>query len=193
MEVAIEAIPSWYWLYDHLEDKGFKVKLSHPLKTKALAYYVFRIPPDCLELAQAEGMDMTMLQQVLYYCATAVKDFEVTRLLVHQGYQECQVAFAETQFLPSDEDKFAWLLARYHRQARLLFFTSQLKPLLLGWTLEVAGLMQLESSTDSMLNYMESDERKRLFCAAISTAKRLGEDTHDNIRLTLRQVLRELL
>jgi len=38
MEVAIEATPSWYWLYDHLEDDGFKVKLSHSLKTKAIAY-----------------------------------------------------------------------------------------------------------------------------------------------------------
>jgi len=38
MEVAIEATPSWYWLYDHLEDEGFKDKLSHPLKTKAIAY-----------------------------------------------------------------------------------------------------------------------------------------------------------
>jgi transposase len=38
MEVAIEATPSWYWLYDHLEDGGFEVKLSHPLKTKAIAY-----------------------------------------------------------------------------------------------------------------------------------------------------------
>ena len=38
MEVAIEVTPSWYWLYDCLEDEGFKVKLSHPLKTKAIAY-----------------------------------------------------------------------------------------------------------------------------------------------------------
>ena len=38
MEVAIEATPSWYWLYDHLENEGFEVKLSHPLKTKAIAY-----------------------------------------------------------------------------------------------------------------------------------------------------------
>ena len=38
MEIAIEATPSWYWLYDHLEDQGFEVKLSHPLKTKAIAY-----------------------------------------------------------------------------------------------------------------------------------------------------------
>jgi transposase len=38
MEIAIEATPSWYWLYDHLENEGFHVKLSHPLKTKAIAY-----------------------------------------------------------------------------------------------------------------------------------------------------------
>jgi transposase len=37
MEVAIEASPSWYWLYDNLEGEGFDVKLSHPLKTKAIA------------------------------------------------------------------------------------------------------------------------------------------------------------
>jgi len=38
MEVAIEVTPSWYWLYDQLEDEGFEVKLSPPLKTKAIAY-----------------------------------------------------------------------------------------------------------------------------------------------------------
>ena len=38
MEVAIEDSPSWYWLYDNLESEGFDVKLSHPLKTKAIAY-----------------------------------------------------------------------------------------------------------------------------------------------------------
>jgi len=37
MEVAIEATPSWYWLYDCLEDEGFDVKLSHPMRTKAIA------------------------------------------------------------------------------------------------------------------------------------------------------------
>ena len=37
VEVAIEATRSWYWLYDLLEERGIKVKLSHPLKTKAIA------------------------------------------------------------------------------------------------------------------------------------------------------------
>ncbi len=38
MEIASEANPSWYWLYDHLGNEGFEVKLSPPLKTKVIAY-----------------------------------------------------------------------------------------------------------------------------------------------------------
>jgi transposase len=35
--VAMEATRGWYSLYDLLEEKGIEVKLSHPLKTKAIA------------------------------------------------------------------------------------------------------------------------------------------------------------
>ena len=37
MVVAMEATLGWYWLHDLLEEKGIEVKLSHPLKTKAIA------------------------------------------------------------------------------------------------------------------------------------------------------------
>ena len=166
---------------------------AHSVIHGGLAYYVFRIPPNCLELAKAKGLDMSMLQQVLYYCATAVKDCEVTRLLVSQGYRECQVAFAQVQFLPSEEDELAWLLARSHPRGKLLFFAGQLKTLLMGWPLEAAGLMHVEKSTDLMLKYMEPGERKRLLDLAIHIAGQLGEDTHDNVRSTLTQVLEEPL
>ncbi len=135
---------------------------------------------------------MSVLQQVLYYCAIAVKDMEVTRLLLSQGYQDCQLALAQTQFLPSEEDRLAWSLARCHPQAKLLFFAGQLKTLLLGWPLKVAGLIQLEKAANSMLNYMEPEERQRLLSLARSIAEQSGTDTHDNVHLALSQVLREL-
>lgn len=166
---------------------------AHTVLHGALAYYVFRLPSDTIELARAKGMAPPLLQQVLYYCAIAVKDLEVTRLLLRQGYGECQVAFAQTQFLLSEEDKLAWLLARDNPQTRLLFFTSQLKMLFLGWPLELAGLLTLGKCTDAMLSYIEPEESKRLLDLAISIARQLGEDTHENVRLTLRQVLLELL
>jgi hypothetical protein len=178
----------------HLARLGaLRHEAAHTVLHGGLAYYVFRIPPNCIELAQTKGIDLSLLQQVLYFCAAAVKDLEVTRLLLQQGYQECQLAFAQTQFLPSEEDKLAWLLAIHNPQARLLFFTGQLKMLLLSWPLEMAGLLSLEQCTDSMLSYIEPEERKRLIDLTASIANQLGEDTHDNVRLALKQVLLQLL
>lgn len=154
-------------------------------------YYAFPIPQEHQELALARGLNQTILQQVLYYCAIAVKDFEVTRLLLRHGYQECQVAFAETQFLSSNDDRLAWLLAKDHPQAKLLFFTAQLKTLLPGWLLDGAGLIQLDKSTDSMLHYLGLEVRKQLLGLAISIATQLGGNTHNNVRLTLGQVLQQ--
>jgi hypothetical protein len=164
---------------------------AHTVLHGGLAYYLFRIPQDCLQMASDKGMDQKLLQQVLYYCATAVKDFEATSFLLKQGYEKCQLAFAATQFLPSDEDKFSWILAKTHPVGKLLFFACQLKPLLLAWPLETANLFKLEESAHRMLNYMELLVRKVLLACAEAIAKQLGEDTHNNVRLTLRKVLRE--
>lgn len=35
-EVVFEATRNWYWLYDALQREGFKLKMAHPKKTKAI-------------------------------------------------------------------------------------------------------------------------------------------------------------
>lgn len=85
MEVAIEVTPSWYWLYDCLEDEGFKVKLSHPLKTKAIAYakvktdkvdsatlaHLLRSNP--LPLSHVPEKLVRLNRELLHYWASLVK------------------------------------------------------------------------------------------------------------------------
>ncbi len=171
---------------------ALRQEAAHTVLHGGLAYYVVRIPQDCVELARAKGVHLPHLQHVLYQCATAVEDFEATRMLLRHGYEECQLAFARFHFLGSDEDRLAWFLAKGNPLARLLFFAGQLKVLLLGLPLETAGLLQIDSYVDSMLGYLEPDERRHLLDLARSTAEQLGNDTHDNIRLALRLVLKEL-
>jgi len=36
-KIVIESMASWYWLYDLLTEHGFKVVISNPIKTKAIA------------------------------------------------------------------------------------------------------------------------------------------------------------
>ena len=85
MEVAIEATPSWYWLYDQLEDEGFKVKLSHPLKTKAIAYAKVKtdkldsatlahlLRSDLLPLSYVPEKPVRLNRELLRYRASLVK------------------------------------------------------------------------------------------------------------------------
>jgi hypothetical protein len=166
---------------------------GHTVLHGGLAYYVFRVPQDCLRMAQAFGLDNAGLQQVLYFCAIAVKDFEVTRLLLNAGFRDCQVAFAGIQSSKNMDDELAWLLAKSHPLARRLFFASQLKTLLLGWPLAEARLIALKEMTDSMLSYMQPEERKLLIETAEGIVNQLGQKTHDNVSLTLRLVLQNPL
>jgi transposase len=85
MEVAIEATPSWYWLYDLLEDEGFGVKLSHPLKTKAIAYAKVKtdkvdsatlahlLRSDLLPLSYVPQKPVRLNRELLRYRASLVK------------------------------------------------------------------------------------------------------------------------
>jgi transposase len=71
MEVAIEATPSWYWLYDHLEEEGFEVKLSHPLRTKAIAYA--RVKTDKVDSATLAHLLRSDLLPLSYVPEKAVR------------------------------------------------------------------------------------------------------------------------
>jgi len=85
MEVAIEATPSWYWLYDRLEEEGFDVKLSHPLKTKAIAYAKVKtdkvdsatlahlLRSDLLSLSYVPEKPVRLNRELLRYRASLVK------------------------------------------------------------------------------------------------------------------------
>jgi transposase len=85
MEIAIEATPSWYWLYDHLEEAGFNVKLSHPLKTKAIAYAKVKtdkvdsatlahlLRSDLLPLSYVPERPVRLNRELLRYRASLVK------------------------------------------------------------------------------------------------------------------------
>ena len=83
--VAMEATRSWYWLYDLLEENGMEVKLSHPLKTKAIASARIKndkidsrilahlLRADLLPLSYVPKRDVRMQRELLRYRASLVR------------------------------------------------------------------------------------------------------------------------
>lgn len=83
--VAIEATRSWYWLYDLLEENGIKVKLCHPLKTKAIASAKIKndkidskvlahlLRADLLPLSYVPDRSVRIQRELLRYRASLVR------------------------------------------------------------------------------------------------------------------------
>ena len=95
VEVAVEAGPSWYWLYDYLEEEGFGVKLSHPLRTKAIASAKVKtdkvdsatpahlLTSDLLPLSYVPEKPVRLNREILRYRAILVKIQTGTKNKVH--------------------------------------------------------------------------------------------------------------
>ena len=85
MEVAIESTPSWYWLYNSLEDEVFDLQLSHPLRTKAIAHAKVKtdkvdsatlahlLRSNLLPLSYVPERSMRLSRELMRYRASLVK------------------------------------------------------------------------------------------------------------------------
>jgi len=179
----------------HLVGLGaIRQQVAHSILHGSPEYYTFKLSRNLVEKGQERGLVPVALQQLLYYVAIAVKDYEVVRLLVTHGYVDCQAALAFHQLETTDEDKLAWQLAQFNPAARLICLASQLKPLLalhpLATKPSIApGLIQ---QARAMLSFLPLGEQDKLWALTQQIATAMGNDTHQNITAALQLTLEVL-
>jgi hypothetical protein len=179
----------------HLVGLGaIRQQVAHSILHGSPEYYVFRFSRNLVEKGQEQGLAPAALQQLLYYVAIAVKDYEVVSLLVTHGYVDCQAALAFHQLEASDEDRLAWQLARLNPVARLICLASQLKlmlsirPLVAKPAIAPALIQQARA----MLGFLPLEEQDRLWALTQQIAAALGDDTHQSIATALQLTLEAL-
>jgi hypothetical protein len=163
---------------------------AHSALHGSLEYYIFRIPDECRHTAAIKGLESPVLDQALYYVSVAVKDFEVTRLLVQHDFIDCQFTFALEWLKPSEQDKSAWKLAQTNRQAKFIYLTTLLKPMLFAHPLlalprskniSLEQQVQLARRVEEMLEHLGATEQNRLLQVTNVIAEEATEDTHKNV------------
>jgi len=179
----------------HLVGLGaVRQQVAHSLLHGSPEYYVFEFSRNLVEKGQERGLAPVALQQLLYYVAIAVKDYEVVNLLVAHGYLDCQAALAFHQLETSDEDRLAWQLARLNPGARLICLASQLKLLLSICPLVAKPPVapSLIQQAGPMLSFLPLEEQDKLWALTQQIAAALGDDTHRNIATALQLTLEML-
>jgi len=174
---------------------AIRQQVAHSILHGAPEYYVFTLSRDLVGKGQERGLAPAALQQLLYYVAIAVKDYEVVRLLVAHGYVDCQAALAFHQLEASDEDRLAWQLARLNPPVRLICLASQLKPLLSIRPLAAKPAIApaLIQQSRAMLSFLPLEEQDKLWALTQQVAAALEEDdTHQNMATALQLTLEVL-
>jgi hypothetical protein len=122
------------------------------------------------------------LADILYLLTVAVKDLEVTDLLVSNGYVEDQAAYARFVMKPTEEDQYAWDLSSITAEARVLCLVGKLKDIAAATVLASrshsprVGLEEIEES----IRYLPREARTALLDTMTKILNGLGKDTFAN-------------
>jgi len=129
--VVIESMSSWYWLYDLLTEKGLKVIISNPVKTKAIASAKIKndkvdshmlaqlLRADLIPESHVSSMETRKLKELLRHRSRLVRDAgrmknRIHALLMKNNLQQpCSDLFGKQglAFLYDDIE-----LPDYHRE-----------------------------------------------------------------------------
>jgi hypothetical protein len=102
---------------------------AHSVLHGSLEYYIFPIPQTLVEASEKFAFSKNFTLDLLYLISIAVKDFEVTRLLVKKGYLDDQVAYLRFLLSTSREDLTAWKIVEKSPAGMALCLTGRLKEL----------------------------------------------------------------
>jgi len=153
-------------------------------------FYLAR-PPEILEkLIIKKSLDRRVASMAFYLLSIGVKDFEVTRLLVGNGYIDCQKALHAWSLRISDDEKVASRLAKHDYNVAFFLMANTLKPVmssvpLLG-TDANSELLPLVEENLSLLPGRSQVLARRMVEEWIP---RLGGETLDNVRTLVENIV----
>ena len=110
-----------------VKEGGIRHEVGHSVLHGSLEHYLLSIPLAFIELKESFELPEKYILDLLYLISIAVKDYEVTRLLYHKGYVDCQACYAKYLLKPSEEEIAAWGLVKGEPLKEILYLMSCMK------------------------------------------------------------------
>ncbi len=178
---------------------GIRHEVGHSVLHGSLHYYLLPLPPVLSDLSEHFNLSLEYATNLLYLISIAVKDYEVSRLLLERGYVEDQVAYVKYVLTVSESDTLSWKISRGKPLAEVMCLISCLKaascavPLLLDKTFGEAMRRCIMES----LSYLPTRYSTLLFKTVLKGFSSIGGDTLSNIdhvtRLIAENIVKPIL
>ncbi len=140
-------------------------EIAHALNHGTLEFYTFTFSKGLHEAARFHGLEMSLLQQCVYFLSVAIKDREVVRWLAQIGLGFGQVALLRHLILETEEEHEVWKAIRASPPLQKVASAALLKILLVVVTLAGAqkeGTQDLRKEWGEAYGWLPEKEREGL-------------------------------
>ena len=157
-------------------------EVGHSVLHGSLEYYVFPLTRSLIDISMQFGVSNDYLFSLLYLISIAVKDFEVTKLLVKNGYIEDQVAYSSYVSATSKQDTAAWTAAGSNHASKGLCLAGRLKDTMCFVALQPEiGEAQIERRLRKEFSYMGKPILEKTLTIAKKLPQAMVDDTFRNV------------
>jgi len=140
-------------------------EIAHALNHGTLEFYTFTFSKGLQEAARTCGMDMSLLQQCVYFLSVAIKDREVVQWLAQIGLGLSQVALLRHLLSETEEERRTWEMVRDSgplKKIALAAFVKVLLPVETSVRIRGEGAQNLKKEWDEAYGWLPEKERKSL-------------------------------
>jgi len=140
-------------------------ELGHAFHHGRQDFYTFRFSKNLQQAAHAQGLNLALLQQCVYFLSIAIKDQEVVQWLAQIGLGFGQMALLEYLLSDTEEEHQAWKLVRNSHGLRKIALAAFLKTLLPIEAMILVGAPEakiLRSQWDEAYGWLPGKEKEGL-------------------------------
>jgi len=140
-------------------------EIAHALNHGTLEFYTFTFSKGLQEVARSHGLNMSLLQQCVYFLSVAIKDREVVQWLAQIGLGFSQVALLRHLISETDDERQVWKLVRDSGPLQKVAIAALLKVLLPVETLAATQTedgRQLRKEWDDAYGWLPEKERENI-------------------------------
>lgn len=140
-------------------------EISHALHHGIPEFYTFRFSNRLQEVGRDYGLDLSLLQQYVYFLSVAIKDLEVVQWLAEIGLGFSQQALLEHLISDTEEDQRIWKVVRGSPALKKIALAAFLKTLLPIVAMIKSGMQEaqaLRNQWNEAYGWLSEREREGL-------------------------------
>jgi len=174
---------------------GVRRQAAHSILHGSIEYYRVSFPVELRRAMENYGLPERFAVQILYGASMAVKEYNVTRLLVDGGFVDDQLAYSKYMLEPTAEELRAWQIAKSNPLARIIYLVMTIRDIFCAVPLlEDSKLRgEIERCFEKRIKHLSANYESTVRGIVNEVVQRFTEDVFQNIDILTNAIVKYII